>query len=288
MLEPSDALAARDSERGAFLSRDASAFGKPILRLGLASHMETKIEPADIEHALDSGINFLNWAGEEDVFSRAIAGLGSRRDDLVICVQFAARRAPDAALELQSILKTLNTDYVDILTFYYVESRDEWGTLSGPGGALAYCRAAQQAGLVRRLGMTTHQRALAAEVAWTGLLDLLMLRYNAAHRGAEREIFPSTDAHRMPVIGYTALRWGALLKSTPSDPPGFVAPRAPSWYRFVLQSPSVAVTLAAPHNRAELDEDLSVLEATGPLEAEEYERLAKHGERVRRHAGRFP
>ena len=65
-------------------------------------------------------------------------------------------------------------------------------------------------------------------------------------------------------------------------------PRAPDWYRFVLQSRSVAVVLASPQDRAELDEDLEVLRASGPLPELEYARLAEHGDRVRRNAGRFP
>jgi len=89
------------------------------------------------------------------------------------------------------------------------------------------------------------------------------------------------------VISYTALRWGMLLRPTPDDPPGFSVPGAPTWYQFVLQHPAVAVTLAAPQTRAELDEDLQVLQASGPLSDEDYAALAQHGERVRRNAGRF-
>jgi hypothetical protein len=55
-----------------------------------------------------------------------------------------------------------------------------------------------------------------------------------------------------------------------------------------LQHPAATVALMSPATRAELDEDLSVLEAPGPLTPEEYEALAAHGQRVRRHAGRFP
>jgi aryl-alcohol dehydrogenase-like predicted oxidoreductase len=142
--------------------------------------------------------------------------------------------------------------------------------------------------VIRRLGVTSHQRPLAATMARSGQLDALMVRYNAAHRGAETEVFPVADEHGLPVIGYTALRWGELLRPTSDDPPGFSVPPAPVWYRFALQSPSVAVVLAAPQNRSELDEDLTVLAATGPLPPDEYERLAAHGRRVRRHAGRFP
>jgi len=58
-------------------------------------------------------------------------------------------------------------------------------------------------------------------------------------------------------VNVVGLRWGALLRGTPDDPPGFVVPRAPAWYRFALQSPSATVALMAPENRAELAEDLT-------------------------------
>src|SRR5262249_55978422 len=117
---------------------------------------------------------------------------------------------------------------------------------------------------------------------------LLMVRYNAAHRGAERDIFPVTDSLRMPVVAFTCLRWGGLLEATPDDPPGFDVPKAPDWYRFVLQSPSVTVALMAPNNRAELEQDLTVLDREPRLTEEEWHTLARHGERVRRHGGTFP
>jgi aryl-alcohol dehydrogenase-like predicted oxidoreductase len=276
-----------------FLTCPAQAFGTPVCRLGLASHGRTDVTPDDVLSALDRGVNFLNWPGEADApggvdsYSEAVASLGPRRGSVVVCAQFGARTAAEAAGELRSVLATLGTDYVDVLTFYYVEESGEWDALSGPGGALGYCRDAQRDGVVRRLGVTSHQRSLAAGIARTGLIDVLMIRYNAAHRGAEREVFPVTDALGVPVIAYTAQRWGALLQPTPYDPPGFRVPRAPDWYRFVLQSDSVSVTLSAPHTRRELDEDLEVLSATGPLEPSEYDRLTVHGERVRRSAGRF-
>jgi aryl-alcohol dehydrogenase-like predicted oxidoreductase len=125
-------------------------------------------------------------------------------------------------------------------------------------------------------------------MADSGLLDMLMIRYNAAHRGAETEVFPVTTAHGLPVVVYTCLRWGALLRPTPEDAPGFVVPSAPAWYRFAVQHPAVTVALMAPENRAELEEDLQALRQMVPLSAEEYERLAAHGQRVRRHAGSFP
>jgi predicted aldo/keto reductase-like oxidoreductase len=218
----------------------------------------------------------------------AIANLGAKRRDVIVCVQFEARNAREAEIELRHFLSELHTDYMDVLTFYYVEEPAEWQQIIGPGGAFEVCRKAQRDGQVRLLGLTSHQRSLAAEAAGSSLLDLLMIRYNAGHRGAENEVFPITDARGMPVIVYTCLRWGALLQPTPEDPPDFVVPSAPAWYRFVLQNPSVTVALMAPDNRAELEENLTVLDAAEPLSVAEYEQLAAHGRRVRKHAGSFP
>ncbi|MCI0459983.1 MAG: aldo/keto reductase [Gemmataceae bacterium] len=270
-----------------FLSAPFGPLGQ-VCRLGLATRGGGSLTVQDIHHALDCGINFLNWCGSPDALSRAVAGLGPRRREVIVCVQFEARTAAAAQRELEQILAELNTDYVDVLTFYYVEEPEEWAQIIGPSGALEFCRAAQEAGRVGLLGLTSHQRPLAAEWARSGLLDLLMIRSNAAHRGAETEVFPVTTARGMPVVVYTCLRWGALLGGTPDDPPGFVVPPAPAWYRFALQHPAATVALTAPDNRAELEENLTVLEAAGPLSAEEYERLAAHGRRVRRHAGSFP
>jgi aryl-alcohol dehydrogenase-like predicted oxidoreductase len=277
-----------------FLVAGAEAFGKPVCRLGLASRGQSTLTPDDVNAALAHGINFLNWPGYADTpggvdaFSEVVKALGRRRDAVVVCVQFGARTAHDAADELRSILTALGTDYVDVVTLYYIERQAEWDEITSASGALPYLRDALHDGSVRRIGVTSHQRKLAALMAQSSMLDLVMIRYNAAHRRAERDLFPVTDGLHLPVIAYTALRWRALMQPTPSDPPGFVVPPAPAWYRFVLQTPSVAVTMAAPANRAELEEDLQVLEATGPLDPAEYQILCEHGARVRRHGGGFP
>jgi predicted aldo/keto reductase-like oxidoreductase len=246
------------------------------------------LSEADVRRALDRGINFLNWCGHPDALSRTVARLKSRREDVIVCVQLEAGTARVAQRELTRMLRELQCDYVDILTFYYVERKAEWEEIVAPGGALAYCQRAREQGKVRLLGVTSHQRPLAAEMARSGLLDLLMIRYNAAHRGAEKEIFPITDSLSLPVIAYTSLRWGALLRPTPEDPPGWQVPPAPAWYRFVLNHPSVTVALAAPNSAEELEQDLSILDPWTPLSGEEYGQLAAHGERVRRHVRYFP
>src|SRR5262249_11866394 len=132
-------------------------------RLGLATRGNTHLTPDDVGHALERGVNFLNWCGVPDSLSRAVGHLGPRRRGVMVCVQFEARTAAGARAELGQILRQLRSDYVDVLTFYYVEEPAEWQQIIGPGGALEYCRQAQHDGRVRLLGLTSHQRPLAAE-----------------------------------------------------------------------------------------------------------------------------
>jgi predicted aldo/keto reductase-like oxidoreductase len=147
---------------------------------------------------------------------------------------------------------------------------------------------AHEQGVVRMIGLTTHQRQMGEEVLRSHQLDLLMVRYNAAHRSAETSLFPIAQELETPVVTFTSLRWKGLLHSTPEDPPNFIPPTAPDWYRLVLSHPAVSVALMAPDNRKELQDNLTLLDDWRPPTQQEREALFQHGERVRRHVGRFP
>src|SRR5262249_13605718 len=110
----------------AFLVTPPTAFRTPICRLGLATRGNTHLTPAAIHHALERGVNFLNWCGTPDALSQTIADLGPRRREVIVCVQFEARTAMEAASEFDQIMRELRTDHIDVLTFYYVEEAAEW------------------------------------------------------------------------------------------------------------------------------------------------------------------
>jgi predicted aldo/keto reductase-like oxidoreductase len=259
-----------------------------VPRLALATRGNTHLTPDDVLYALDQGITVWNWCGYEDGMSAAVRLLGARRDEVVLVTQFEARTAEAARRELDSQLETLGTDRIDCVTYYYVEEPAEWEQIHAPGGAAEVVREARASGVIRAVGITSHQRHLAAEWACSGELDLLMIRYNAAHRGAEREVFPVAGRLGLGVIAYTGLRWGALLRPTRADPAGTELPAAVDCYRFQLEQPAVTVALMAPDNRAELEEDLLVWRKWRGLSDEERERVLAHGRRVRAHAGGFP
>ncbi len=259
-----------------------------VCRLGLATRGNTSLEKEDVLLALDRGVNYWNWCGHEDGMSKAIRDLGTRRTQVVIAIQLAGRKEGVARDELERVLKRLKTGYIDIVTLYYVETEEEWARIISPKGALSALTKANQEGLLKMIGLTTHQRTLAKHILSSRQLDLLMVRYNAAHRGAEKELFPLAQHLGIPVVSFTGLRWKALLSSTPEDPKNFIPAPAREWYRFVLANPAVSVALMAPNRRKELLENLELLADWRLPEPREYEAMQRHGDRVRRHAGSFP
>ncbi len=264
-----------------------SAALPPVCRLGLATRGGSRLRPPDVEWAIARGVNYLNWCGHPDGLSQAVAALGSARSGVVLGVQIEARDGAQAATEFERALETLRTDYIDVATLYYVESEGEWRQILAAGGGWDYLERQKRLGRLRMIGLTSHQRKLAARWADSGRLDLLMIRYNAAHRGAERDVFPAARALGLPVVTFTGLRWKALLDPTPEDPPGFRTPSAADCYRFCLADPHVAVTLTAPGNRREIEHNLALLDDWRPPSAEEMAAMRAHGDRTRRHAGKF-
>ncbi len=260
----------------------------PLLRLGLATRGNTHLAADDVAHAVAQGVNYLNWCSYDNGLAKAIREKRFDRQNVVLAMQLHGRTRSAASRELARALHTLRTERIDVVTFYYVEEENEWEEISGPGGALEALEEARRHGLIRVVGLTTHQRALGAKWVESRKLDLLMIRYNAAHRGAEQDVFPVTDRLGIHVVAYTAQRWGALRKCTTDNPAGFVLPPAPEWYRFALANRSVSVVLMAPGNRRELEEDLRLLNDWRAPHPEEFEKLSAYGQRVRRHGGSFP
>ena len=264
-----------------------------VPRLGIATRGNTCLSGDDVDYALSRGVRYFNWCAKPDGLSRAIAELGSRRDEVVLAAQLKARTADQAERELEWILERTRSERLEVGTLYYVESAEEWNAITRTGGAWDVFDRHRREGRLGLLGLTSHQRRLAAgwaeERAPDGRrrLDMLMIRYNAAHTGADRDVFPVTSRLSMPVVTFTGLRWRDLLQATPDDPPGLPPPSAAECYRFCMQHPAVSVALAAPNGRAELVEALRALDEAAQIEHGWMERMRAHGERVHRHAREF-
>src|ERR1700722_12890501 len=152
--------------------------GQQVCRLGLATRGGGGLGRDDVDWALQRGVNYLNWCGHPDGLSEAVKRLGSQRRNVVLAVQFQSRTSGEAAVEFRSLLDDLQTDYIDIATLYYVESAEEWDAITSRGGAWEYLNEQRRAGRLGLIGLTSHQRKLAAGWGETRLLGMPMVRYH--------------------------------------------------------------------------------------------------------------
>jgi aryl-alcohol dehydrogenase-like predicted oxidoreductase len=144
----------------------------------------------------------------------------------------------------------------------------------------------KEKGLFRFLSISGHNRTLFPVLAGQDLYDIFHVRYNAAHRGAEREIFDKLIEHPSPaIVSYTATRWGQLLNAK-KMPTGEKPLLASDCYRFVLSNPTVNVCMCGPKDTSQMREALRSLEL-GPLDAENLERVRTIGDHVHAHSGKF-
>jgi aryl-alcohol dehydrogenase-like predicted oxidoreductase len=254
----------------AFLHREIPALRKRVHRLGLAASFG--IDEAGIREALDAGLNYVFYT--RGVLERPVReALRRDRERLVIATgpvlgwfRGSIRRAAEKRL------RALGTDYLDVFQLYWLSRMSAWT----PGNVEELLRLREE-GKVRALGVSIHDRPRAGRLAEDSPLDLLMLRYNAAHPGAEVDVFPHLARRRPAVVAYTATSWRKLLR----PPRGWDGPAATAGdcYRFCLTSPHVDVVLSGPASSAQLRENLRALER-GPLSPDEMERMRRLGRAV--------
>lgn len=192
-----------------------------------------------------------------------------KRNDLVVGMLTYAHRAWLTEHFFVKGLKSAGLEYADVLLLGWFPKRPPQKVIDG---ALKL----KQKGLVRFIGLTSHNRKLFPELAKEGLFDIFHIRYNAAHRGAETETFPHlTGDDRSGVVSFTATDWRKLLGKR-KLPPGEKPLTAAECYRFVLSHPAVDVCMMGAKSIEQMRENLAVLDQ-GPLTAEEMERVQRIG-----------
>jgi len=249
--------------------------GIPIRRLGLsASYFPGK---KAVYHAIDAGLNLFFCYGWDVQMTHVLRDVfKTGRQDLVV-VTGAYNLIwgyPNLRKSLEKRLRQLGTDYIDAFLFLGVLKAKHF-----PERALEEICRLREEGKVRAIGMSCHDRKFAGQHAARGVLDALMIRYNAAHRGAEEEIFPNLPAHNPGVISYTATRWNYLLRRPRNWPKSERIPTPEMCYRFVLSNDNVDVCLTAPRNLKQLRENISTIEH-GPLGQEDMEFMRRFGDAV--------
>jgi aryl-alcohol dehydrogenase-like predicted oxidoreductase len=263
-----------------FLYRDVPALGRRVFRLGLAVNFG--IEGTDLEWALEQGVKYVFWTPTARNLTQSIQAAIKRDRESLILASGPTTGYFGGGIKraCERLLKKLDTEDLDIFQIFWL------GRMSAlTPSTIDALVSLRESGMVRAIGVSIHDRKRAGKLAADSPLDMFMIRYNAAHPGAEIDIFPHLAKRNPAIVAYTATRWRGLLKR----PKGWNGPvmTASDCYRFCLSNPHVDLVLTGPKNRQQLQENLSNLREKGPLSEEENGWIRDYGQIVHKDSSRF-
>nr|WP_122012613.1 aldo/keto reductase [Maliibacterium massiliense] len=281
------------------LYRKLGRTGMQVSEVGLGcEHLEGKPYEqvaAVIDAALAGGINALDvFMSEPQVRTDIGRALGARRRDVVLQGHIGAAwvdgqylRTRDIDLcktYFEDLLTRLGTDYIDVGMIHYVDTRRDFETVFG-GPVIAYAQQLKAQGVIKCIGMSSHDPVAALEAAKTGLIDVLMFSVNPAYdlmpgetplddmfaaqkyanaalqgiHPARAELYRYCAAHDIAITVMKGLAAGTLLDAARS--PFGVAMRLEQCMAYCLQRPAVASMMLGAADVAQVRAALAYEEA---------------------------
>ncbi len=257
---------------------------KRVFRMGVAGNYG--IDSSDIEWAAEHGANYWVWGAS---FKKVTAGIkeviGKNREKNVVALLGWGYFGWQVRRGVEKALQRLNTDYLDVFKLGWLGRTSFYSR-----GVVDSLLKLKQEGKIKAIGTSIHDRQRAGQLARDSELDLLMIRYNAKHTGAEEDIFPLLKKRNPAVVSYTALAWQQLIRPVRgiemapwpgAEEEADIPPLTPELcYRFVLSNPHVHLVLTGPKNREQLMMNFRAVQQ-GALTLEELNWIRQYGKLIR-------
>ena len=164
-----------------------------------------------IRRALDGGMYYFDTArfytDSEEKLGVALEG---RRHEVIISTKTGATTAEGFWSDLETSLRLLRTDYVDLYQFHNLAFCPKPGDGSGLYEAMLE---AQRQGKVRHIGITNHRQRVAMEAIESGLYETLQYPFSYLATEADKRIVESCLQHDMGFICMKGLAGGLLTRS---------------------------------------------------------------------------
>ncbi len=209
-----------------------------------------------LRKAYDHGVTFYDTArfytDSEEKLGEAFEGM---RDKIYIATKTAAVTPENFWKDLQTSLKNLRTDYIDIYQFH----NPDFCPMPGDGsGVYEAMLEAKQKGLIRHIGITNHRLHVARQAIESGLYETLQFPFCYLATEKDIELVELCKEADMGFIAMKALSGGLITNSAAA-------------YAYLAQYDNVLPIWGVQRER-ELDEFLSYIE-NPPKMTEELQRV---------------
>ena len=212
---------------------------------------------AVVQRCLDLGITFFDTA---NVYTTSEARIGKaiegRREKIVIATKSTSRNREGVDEHLNMSLERLGLNYIDLYQFHQVGDFKSLETVLDPKGPMVVLEKAKKAGVIKHIGVTSHQIDVAKEAVKSDRFETLMFPFNFIACEAADELLPLCRKHDVGFIAMKPLAGGALDNVTIA-------------FKYLLQFPDVLPIPGIEKSR-EIEEIVQVLQ--GPWDMSEAER----------------
>ncbi|MBE6614795.1 MAG: aldo/keto reductase [Ruminococcaceae bacterium] len=144
-----------------------------------------------IDAALDAGINFLDvFMSEPNVRTNIGRALEGRREKVIIQGHIGScwvdgqykvsRDIGECVTYFEDLLERLQTDYIDVGMLHFVDRETDWDTLA-QSEMMQYALSLKEKGVIRSIGMSSHNPVTAKKAVESGCIDVLMFSLNPAY-----------------------------------------------------------------------------------------------------------
>ncbi len=167
---------------------------------------------AIVKRCLELGITFLDTANayttSESRIGKAIKG--RKREEIIIATKSGHRTREGIEKHLKLSLEHLGVKYIDLYQFHQVGDFKSLETVLDPKGPMAVVEEARKAGVVKHIGVTSHQIDVAKEAIKSGRFETIMFPFNFITREPADELLPLCREHDVGFIAMKPLAGGML------------------------------------------------------------------------------
>lgn len=248
-----------------------------ILAFGCGSrflmYAEEEQAQAALNHAIDLGITYLDTAyayGDGKSESRVGQVMASRRNEVWLATKIPDRSRDEFLRRLESSLKRLRTDHVDLVHIHSLRQADDLAKIEAPDGALKGLLEAREQRMARFIGMTSHTNGeVMARAIERHDLDCVQMALNASRNGRFEELaLPEANKKNLGVIAMKVTGQEFLL--------GNDAGKADitSLLRYSMSLPVTTAVVGMPHLEM-LQHNVEVARSFSPLSDKEMDRMRR-------------
>jgi len=221
-----------------------------------------------VRRCYELGVNYFDTARLYTVSEERIGkALEDVREEVLIATK-SVRRDRDGVLEdLETSLRNLRTDWIDVYQLHSVSSREAWAQVKAPGGALEALHEAREEEKIRHLGITSHDPALLAEIVKEDIFETVMIPYNYLTTLPAENLLPLCRRRDVGTVIMKPFGGGTLTNANTA-------------LKFLLGNERVDVVIPGMMSVAEVEENVAVSRGPYTLSDEELRIIARDREEI--------